>query len=264
MKRIVIKIGTNVITRADGSLDMTQMSSIVDQIAEVHSWGWHVIIVSSGAVACGRSIIGRLHDDLDDLDQRQLFSAVGQAKLIDLYYTLFREYGISVGQVLTTKESLAGEKQMQTQRNCISVMLRNGILPILNENDAISLTELMFTDNDELAGLVARMMKADVLILLTNVDGIYGTKPDGTLDHNNLIREVHFGSDVKRFVLGQKSSHGRGGMISKETIAAAVAECGIETYIANGRRRGIIGGILRKRKGTPSTHFMTKTNEQTI
>ena len=209
MKRIVVKIGTNVITRHDGNLDITQMSSLVDQIAEVYNSDNEVIIVSSGAVACGRSLIHENKEELDSLDQRQLFSAVGQAKLIDLYYTLFREHGITVGQVLTTKESLSGKKQMANQYNCMNVMLRNRIIPIINENDTIAITELMFTDNDELAGLVAKMMNANMLMLLTNVDGIFGTKEDGTLDSKNLIREVRNGDDVEKYIQKKKSSRDR-------------------------------------------------------
>ncbi len=260
-KRIVVKVGTNIITREDGSLDITQMSSLADQIAEVYNSGWEVIMVSSGAVACGRSMVQNIKEELDDLDQRQLFSAVGQAKLIDLYYTLFREHGITVGQVLTTKESLAGKKQMETQHNCMNVMMRNNIIPIINENDPISLTELMFTDNDELAGLVAKMMGADVLMLLTNVDGIFGAKPDGTLDMENLIREVRQGDDVACFVQNKKSSRGRGGMLSKESIAMKAAAAGIETFIANGRRHGVINALLTNCTETPSTHFIPERND---
>lgn len=258
-KRVVVKIGTNVITRADGSLDITRLSALTDQVAAAVKRGYEVIIVSSGAVACGSSIVEHSAiEGLDDLSRRQLCSAVGQAKLIDLYYTLFREYGIAVGQVLTTKESLAGEKQMETQRNCMRVMLRRGIVPIINENDAISLTELMFTDNDELAGLVARMMGAHNLLLLSNVDGIYATNPDGTLDTSKVVREVGASGEVEQFILTQKSARGRGGMVSKEAIAAAAAADGIDTYIANGARNNIICEILwGDRDNVPSTHFIT-------
>lgn len=258
-KRVVVKIGTNVIARADGSLDITRLSALTDQVAAAVKRGYEVIIVSSGAVACGRSIVEQSAiEGLDDLSRRQLCSAVGQAKLIDLYYTLFREYGIAVGQVLTTKESLAGEKQMETQRNCMRVMLRRGIVPIINENDAISLTELMFSDNDELAGLVARMMGAHNLLLLSNVDGIYATNPDGTLDTSKVVREVGASGEVEQFILTQKSAHGRGGMVSKEAIAAAAAADGIDTYIANGTRNNIICDILwGDRENVPSTHFIT-------
>ena len=111
------------------------------------------------------------------MEQRQLFSAVGQAKLINRYYELFREHGIPVGQVLTTKESFGTRRHYLNQRNCMMVMLENGVIPIVNENDTISVTELMFTDNDELSGMIASMMDMQALIILSNIDGIYNGSP---------------------------------------------------------------------------------------
>ena len=163
-KRIVIKIGSNVLTRKDGKLDVTRMSALVDQIAWLRKQDIEVILVSSGAVACGRRELTVDHT-LDSVEQRQLFSAVGQVKLVGLYYDLFREFGIHVGQVLTMKENFQPGEQYKNQQACMTVMLENNVLPIVNENDTVSVTELMFTDNDELSGLIAQMMKADTLIL---------------------------------------------------------------------------------------------------
>ena len=175
-KRITVKIGSNVLTRRDGTLDITRMSALVDQVAELHKAGVEIVLVSSGAVASGRSELKPLRK-LDSVDQRQLFSAVGQAKLINRYYELFREHGITVGQVLTTKESFSTRRHYLNQRNCMKVMLENGVIPIVNENDTISVTELMFTDNDELSGMIASMMDMQALIILSNIDGIYNGSP---------------------------------------------------------------------------------------
>ncbi len=174
--RIVIKVGSNVLTRDDGKLDITRMSALVDQIAWLRQQGHEVILVSSGAVASGRSELA-VSRKLDNVAQRQLFSALGQAKLINLYYDLFREYHIHVGQVLTMKESFSTRREYLNQRACIEVMLDNGVIPIVNENDTVSVTELMFTDNDELSGLIASMLDADELIILSNIDGIYNGSP---------------------------------------------------------------------------------------
>ena len=171
MKRIVVKIGSNVLTRKDGTLDITRMSAITDQVATLTKKGLELIVVSSGAVASGRSEINP-GKDLDDVSSRQLFSAVGQVKLINRYYDLFRCHGLVCGQVLTTKDSLSRPGQYENQQHCIEVMLSNGVVPIINENDTISLTELMFTDNDELSGTMARMMKADMLLILSNINGL--------------------------------------------------------------------------------------------
>ena len=163
-RRIVIKIGSNVLTRKDGKLDVTRVSAIVDQVAWLRRHDIEVILVSSGAVACGRRELTVDHS-LDSVEQRQLFSAVGQVKLVGLYYDLFREFGIHIGQVLTMKENFQPGEQYRNQQACMTVMLENDVLPIVNENDTVSVTELMFTDNDELSGLVARMMNCDHLII---------------------------------------------------------------------------------------------------
>ena len=147
------------------------MSALVDQIAELHKSGVEIILISSGAVASGRSEVSP-QKKLDSVDQRQLFSAVGQAKLINRYYELFREHNIPVGQVLTTKESFGTRRHYLNQKNCMTVMLANGVIPIVNENDTISVSELMFTDNDELSGLIASMMNVQALIILSNINGI--------------------------------------------------------------------------------------------
>ena len=172
IKRIAIKIGSNVLTRQDGTLDITRMSAIADQIATLHKKGFEIILVSSGAVASGRSEINPNHT-LDEVSSRQLYSAIGQAKLMGKYYTLLREHGIICGQVLTTKEGLDKADHYQNQQHCMEIMLAEGVIPIVNENDTLSITELMFTDNDELSGLIAEMMQVEMLIILSNIDGIY-------------------------------------------------------------------------------------------
>ena len=138
--RIAVKIGSNVLTRRDGTLDVTRMSALVDQIAELHKAGIEIILVSSGAVASGRSEVHPTKK-LDSVDQRQLFSAVGQAELINRYYELFREHGIPVGQVLTMKENFSTRRHYLNQKNCMTVMLENGVIPIVNENDTISVSK---------------------------------------------------------------------------------------------------------------------------
>ena len=171
--RITVKIGSNVLTRADGSLDVTRMSALVDQVASLRRHGIEVLMVSSGAMASGRSELKHIAcGKMDAVDQRQLFSAVGQAKLINRYYEMFRDHGIAVGQVLTMKENFGTRRHYLNQRNYISVMLDNGVIPVINENDTISVTELMFTDNDELSGLIATMMDCDALVILSNIAGV--------------------------------------------------------------------------------------------
>ena len=242
LTRIAVKIGSNVLTRRDGTLDVTRMSALVDQIAGLHKAGVEIILVSSGAVASGRSEIHPTKK-LDSVDQRQLFSAVGQAKLINRYYELFREHGIPVGQVLTMKENFGTRRHYLNQKNCMTVMLENGVIPIVNENDTISVSELMFTDNDELSGLIASMMDVQALIILSNIDGIYNGSPADPA--SEVIREIEHGKDLSSYIQTSKSSFGRGGMLTKTNIARKVADEGITVIIANGKRDNILTDILR-------------------
>ncbi|MBQ6680791.1 MAG: glutamate 5-kinase [Prevotella sp.] len=255
MKKIVVKVGSNVLTRKDGKLDVTRMSAIVDQIAWLRQNGFEVILVSSGAVACGKS---ELHVDnqLDNVEQRQLYSAIGQVKLIGLYYDLFREFHIHVGQVLTMKENFEAGEQYENQQACMSVMLENGVLPIINENDTVSVTELMFTDNDELSGLIAQMMKADELILLSNVDGIYNGAPEDP--HSRVIPSVYWNRDISDYILDEKSELGRGGMQSKCNIAHQVANAGIRVVIANGKKDNILIDLIERPMDVMHTEFIPK------
>ena len=252
-KRIVIKIGSNVLTRKDGKLDVTRMSALVDQVAWLRKQDIEVILVSSGAVACGRRELTVDHS-LDSVEQRQLFSAVGQVKLVGLYYDLFREFGIHVGQVLTMKENFEPGEQYRNQQACMKVMLENDVLPIVNENDTVSVTELMFTDNDELSGLIAQMMQADTLILLSNIDGIYDGHPDDPA--SKIIPQVEPGRDLSQYIKAEKSAFGRGGMHSKYTTASKVSQAGIRVIIANGERENILVDLMERREATPHTEFL--------
>lgn len=257
MKRIVVKVGSNVLTRDDGKLDVTRMSAIVDQIVWLRRHDYEVILVSSGAMACGRNEIDVEHR-LDSVEQRQLFSALGQVKLVGLYYDLFREYGCHVGQVLTMKESFSTRGQYLNQRACMQVMLENGVIPIVNENDTVSVTELMFTDNDELSGLIASMMDCDTLVILSNVDGIYNGDPKepGT----RVIPMVNYDRDLGEYIINQKSGFGRGGMVTKAHIAGKVADEGIKVIIANGKTDNILVELAQHPQQTMHTEFRPNPN----
>ena len=257
-KKIAVKIGSNVLTRADGTLDITRMSALVDQISQIHKKGVEIVMVSSGAVASGRSVMG-ISKKLDIVDQRQLFSAVGQAKLINHYYELFREHGIVVGQVLTTKENFSSRRLYLNQRNCMRVMLENNVIPIVNENDAVSVSELMFTDNDELSGLIASMMDMQALIILSNIDGIYNGSPSDPA--SKVILRIEKGQDISDYIQSSKSTFGRGGMLTKTTIARKIADQGIEVIIANGRRENMLLQLLDKKTDVISTHFVASASE---
>lgn len=251
-KRIAIKLGSNVLTRPDGSLNITQISALVDQVAYLYKKEIEVILISSGAVAAGKSELA-IENKLDSVDQRQLFSAIGQAKLINRYYEFFREHGITVGQVLTTKDSFRTRSHYLNQRNCMRVMLDNGVIPIVNENDTISVSELMFTDNDELSGLIASMMGAQSLIILSNVDGIYDGPPQ--LPSSKVIRVIDQDIDLSSYIQSTKSSFGRGGMLTKSSIAKKIADEGIKVIIANGTKKNILVDLIEDPENTIATVF---------
>lgn len=253
-QRIVVKVGSNVLTRQDGKLDVTRMSALVDQIAWLRQHDYEVILVSSGAMASGRGEL-KVDHDMDSVEQRQLFSALGQAKLIGLYYDLFREYHMHVGQVLTMKENFEPGEQYENQRACMTVMLEHDVLPIVNENDTVSVTELMFTDNDELSGLIARMMDADTLILLSNIDGIYTGHPEDP--SSELIQKVAPCTDLSKYIQAEKSAFGRGGMHSKYHTASNVQCAGIHVIIANGTRDDILIDLIERPESIPHTEFLT-------
>lgn len=250
--RIVVKVGSNVLTRPDGKPNITNLSALVDQIAALRGMGHQIILVSSGAVACGRGAVTPSRQ-LDAVAQRQLFSSVGQIRLINLYNSLFGEYGIVIGQVLTQKDNFNSRESYLNQRACMQTMLDNGVLPVINENDTVSLTELMFTDNDELSGLIAAMMDADMLVILSNVDGIFtGSPSDPT---SELIRHVRFGTDVSEYVVAAKSGFGRGGMGTKCGIARKLSDEGVRVVIARGDRRNVLVDLLQDPDNTPHTEF---------
>lgn len=258
--RVAVKIGSNVLARKDGTLDITRMSALVDQIAELHQRGIEVIMITSGAVASGRSELKHLAGKkMDEVSARQLFSAVGQAKLINRYYELFRDHGIVCGQILTTKENFATRQHYLNQKHCTEVMLENNVIPIVNENDTVSITELMFTDNDELSGLIASMMGAQALIILSNIDGVYDGDP--TRPESNVILDIYPEAtlDTDTFIQSKKSSLGRGGMGSKYRISHKVAEEGIDVIIANGRRDNILLEIASGERLVPFTLFHANT-----
>ncbi len=252
-KRVAIKIGSNVLAAKEGGLDLVRIKQLVSQVSKLHKKGFEIILISSGAVAAGRSQI--TDDKLDAVSARQLFSAIGQAKLINHYYDFFKEEGIICGQVLTTKESLGTRSHYLNQRNCMEVMLQHGVVPIVNENDTISVTELMFTDNDELSGMVATMMNAEKLIILSNIDGIYDGNPSDP--NSSVIREVFPGKrDLSAYIQTSKSSFGRGGMQTKTNIASKVADEGLEVIIANGKKDDILLKLLTTKDPIVCTRFL--------
>jgi len=243
---ITIKVGSNVITNSQGFPDEGVIHSISRQIKSLREEGHQVLLITSGAVAAGRSIY-QFNKKTDTIVQRQVLAAIGQVKLISLYKDIFEGYGVICSQVLVTKEDFKSRHHYLNMRNCLTALLNNHIVPVINENDVISVTELMFTDNDELAGLVSAMMNTDILVILTSVDGVYDgdpSLPGTTLIHTydpSLI-------DLTDISSGKKSGFGRGGILTKCQTAEKIAGMGIPVHIANGRTQDIVLRVLAGEK----------------
>lgn len=261
MQLVVIKIGSNVLTKEDGSPDKERMASLVKQMVFLKENSVQVVLVTSGAVAFGRKSI-RMDDRGDSIVKKQVLASVGQIELISSYKELFLQEGHQIAQLMVTKEDFRDRKHYLNMKGCLAGLLRYGIVPIINENDAVAVTELMFTDNDELAGLVAAMIDADSLLLLTNVDGIYKGHPDDP-DAELIERVGRKMPEVSKYVSTSKSSFGRGGMITKMSMAKKSADLGIHVYIANGKRDNVLIDFYHKR--LRATYFepdRTKHNQK--
>ena len=259
-KRIVIKVGSNVLALNNEGLDLNSIEQLTRQITALNKQGIEIILISSGAVAAGRSLI-EPPKKTDEISKRQLFAAVGQIKLINIYAEQFSKQGCLCAQVLVTKDDFRDREHYINMKNCISVLLQNDVIPILNENDVISVTELMFTDNDELAGLVSGMVNADKLIILSNVKGIYNGPPGK--QSSQVIPIIEYGDTAfESFISSEKSNFGRGGMLTKCSIANKVASLGIPVQIANGRDENVLADIIDDKP--TGTLFRPKKNISSI
>jgi len=244
-KKITVKIGSNVLAKPDGTLNVSRIAHLVDQVAFLRKNGIEVVVVSSGAVASGRAVLEPLKKT-DDVSKRQLWAALGQVKLISRYSDFFGEHGLICAQVLTTKENFSSRAHYLNMKNCFTTLLENKVIPIVNENDTISVTELMFTDNDELSGLIASMVNSDALILLSNVDGVFSDHPKNI--DAKLIEKIEVNDkEPENGISREQSGFGRGGMITKFRIAQKVAGDGIAVHVANGTTENVLIRILTEK-----------------
>ena len=253
-KKITVKIGSNVLAKSDGTLNVSRIAHLVDQIAFLRKNGVEVVVVSSGAVAAGRAVL-QPSKKTDSVSQRQLWAALGQVKLISRYSDFFGEHGLVCAQVLTTKENFSSRAHYLNMKNCFTTLLENKVIPIVNENDTISVTELMFTDNDELSGLIASMVNSEALILLTNVDGVYNANPKS--ENAQLIQQIEINDiEPENAISAERSDFGRGGMLTKFRIAQKVAGDGIGVHVANGTSENVLIDMLNLKKDLKHTFFI--------
>ena len=233
-QRIVVKIGSQVLCEASGALNREVMENLAGQIGGLAAQGHQLLLVSSGAVAAGSGVAGsRLQRIADPVARKQVLAATGQVRLMESWRALFERQGLPVAQILTSKSDFQTRRHYLNMRGCIEALLTAGFVPIVNENDVVAITELMFTDNDELAGLLAGMVNADLLCLLSTVPGVFDGDPDdpATQCIETWDAALHQLEDI---VQRGTSALGRGGMHSKLAIALKTAKLGTEVVIADG------------------------------
>ncbi len=241
-KRIVIKIGTSSLTAGRKELYLPQIMDLVKQVADLHNQGKEIIFVTSGAITAGREMMLKSEDMRRHIPAKQMLAAVGQPRLMEIYSQLFRIYGITVAQVLLTRSDLAQRRGYINARNTLTELLENKVLPIVNENDAVATEEIRVGDNDNLSGLVANLIEADLLIMLTDQDGLYTSDPRSN-SNAKLIKEINsteIPSEIWEAAGGAGTGLGVGGMVTKILAADLARRSGTTVIIAKGDEKDIL------------------------
>ncbi len=241
-KRIIVKIGTNILTTEKGQLDLNNLRNLVTQICNIQSQKkTEFIVVTSGSITCGAE---KLDIKPSTIPEKQATAAVGQLLLLQEYRTFFEQHGIQIAQILLTQHAFTEAVATKNITNTLETLLKKNVIPIINENDTVATDEIKFGDNDELSSKVAVLMKVDHLILLTDTDGLYTDNPKT----NKKARLIHTVEDRSQklmdLVNDSPDGRSRGGMKSKLQAALHTTEHGIDVTIANGRETHIIRDIL--------------------
>jgi glutamate 5-kinase len=249
-KRIVVKFGSGILANPQGTtLDDGQIQRLSAEVADLVKFGHECVIVSSGAVAAGLGVLG-LEERPEDLVARQACAAIGQSKLMQSYTTHFENYGLNVAQLLLTYSDLDSRTASQNVANTLGRLFeRRTVVPIINENDPVAVEELKFGDNDRLSAEVALLVKADLLILLTSVDGLLD-------EQGQVVRVVEEVGDVASLARQEKGKFSVGGMISKLQAVKSAVDGGISTYIVSGKKAGQMGAVVEGR--VAGTRFLGK------
>ncbi len=264
-KRIVVKIGSSSLThRETGDMDYIRMEKLVRELSDIRNQGKEVILVTSGAIAAGKNAVNRreirLDSQAESLAVKQACSAVGQARLMMIYQRLFSEYNQVAAQILMTKNTIVDNLNRYNAHNTFSELLQMGVIPIVNENDTIATYEIEFGDNDTLSAVVAALAEADLLILLSDIDGLYTDDPR-TNPHAEFIPQVDELTD-ELMNMGKDStgsSVGTGGMNTKLIAAKIATKSNVDMVIANSRDIGVLHRILDGRQ--EGTLFLAHRDE---
>ncbi|MGL4463421.1 MAG: glutamate 5-kinase, partial [Planctomycetia bacterium] len=240
---VVVKIGTNVLTKAEGGLDQDHLRHLAEQIAEIHAAGRHVVIVSSGAIGAGVGLLG-LTKRPTELPELQAAAALGQSRLMQAYDAALQPHGFHAAQILLTTEDFNDRTRYLNVRNTLLQLRRWNAVPIINENDTISVDEIRFGDNDQLAAMVANLLQAPLLVILSVVDGLY----PGDYLNDPTMKPLDVVAEIDGSILGMagtsKSGLGTGGMRSKLQSARTATSAGVSVWITNGKRRDCLRLVM--------------------
>ena len=256
LKRMVVKVGTSTLTHETGSINLRRVEKLVRVLADLMNTGMEVVLVSSGAISVGVGELG-LPERPSDIKQKQALAAIGQVSLMAIYDKFFKEYGYNISQVLLTKFVLDDDLRYNYARNAFETMIGYRVVPIVNENDVISTYEIEFGDNDTLSAYVAELVKADMLVILSDIDGFYNGDPrDESSEIIPVVNEIT--DEIKNCARGEGTRRGTGGMITKLRAAEFVCGHGIDMVIANGENPELLYDIVDGKK-VRGTLFRKKT-----
>lgn len=258
VRRLVVKIGSSTLTHPSGKLNLFRLEHLVRDIADLKHQGLEIILVTSGAVSAG---LGKLSliDNPENIPEKQALAAIGQGLLMHMYEKLFTEYGQMVAQVLLTREDFMQPERCRNARNTLLTLLRYQAIPIINENDTVAFEEIKFGDNDTLAALLAGLLAADLLILLSDIDGLYTADPHQENDAE-LIKVVRkLTPEILALAGGTGTQQGSGGMITKLEAAKIAGNAAIPMLLVNGSREGVLGEIMRGHN--PGTLFLAEKDQ---
>jgi glutamate 5-kinase len=257
MKRLVIKIGSNILANLNEGLNTTRISSLAGDITALTGSGFEVVIVSSGAVAAGMKKLG-LSSKPKDIQFKQAAAAVGQSSLMWAYEKSFGDQGKKVAQVLLTRDDLSDRKRYINAKNTLSTLLSYGIIPVINENDTVATDEIRFGDNDLLASLVAGLIEAERLVILSDVDGLYTHDPGRSSDAHLIEFVEEITPELESRAKGAGSTVGTGGMFSKLLAAKRAMNQGITVHIISGKKEGLLRSLATSDELSSGTLFKPK------
>ena len=232
-QKIVVKVGTSTLTHKNGKLNLEQIEKLVRQLSDLRNQGKDVVLVSSGAIGAGMGKLN-LEERPKTIPEKQAVAAVGQGILLHIYEKIFSEYGQATAQLLLTKADLEHRQRFLNARNTLLTLLRLGVIPIVNENDSVATEEIVYGDNDSLSAIVARLVKADALIILSDIDGLFDDNPNENPDARLIpvIREIN--DEIRSLCGAAGTDRGTGGMVTKIHAAEIATGANIPTVIMNG------------------------------